>query len=284
MRRAVVALTAILVIVFLMQSMTQMVAVEANPYNYISPYIFIESPTIAKSEIYQTTSIPIKVTVFPGPKINLVDIYYILDGGPNIKLSIIRYENSAGYFGRGTLDNLTDGYHTLKAFSHDAQGSLISDYQGKILSDSRTFLVNTTFRYPTLLLSPMNITYYIGEEVLLTYTIDDSKYTVYYELDNSRQTHLTGNTTLSGLSEGQHTIKAGAYNVSTGIYSKQTAYFEMNTTKPAPTSTPTPTPIEVGGNDSSILSTSELIIPVIIVVGICLILGSLLKRRHVVKR
>jgi hypothetical protein len=276
--RAIFALTTLLMILFLMEPLAQMVAVKANPYNYIKPQIFIESPTLAKSEIYQTTSIPIEVTVYPGPKINLVDIYYILDGGPNIKLSITRYENSVGYFGRGTLDNLTNGYHTLK-------GSLISDYQGKILSDSITFLVNTTFRFPTLLLSPNNSTYN-SKEIPLTYTIDDSKYLVYYELDNSGQTRLTGNTTLSGLSEGQHTIKAFAadFMTDTGIYSKQTANFEINTTKTAPTSTPTPTPIEVGGNDSSFLSNSELIVAVAVVACICLVLGLLLKRNNVVKR
>jgi hypothetical protein len=106
-------LTSFLVIIFLIQPIAQMVAVRANPYNYIKPQIFIESPYTDKTEIYQTTSIPVEVTVYPGPKINLVDIFYILDGGPNIKLSIIRYENSVGYFGRGTLDNLTNGYHTL---------------------------------------------------------------------------------------------------------------------------------------------------------------------------
>ena len=54
------------------------------------------------------------------------------------------------------------------------------------------------------------------------------------------------------------------------------------TPSPTPTIgllTSTPTPIEVGGNDSIILSNSELIIAVIVVVGICMIVGLLLKRR-----
>jgi hypothetical protein len=160
-----------------------------------------------------------------------------LDGGPNIKLRIVRYENSAGYFGRGTLENLTNGYHTLRAYAYDAEGKMIT-YQGIILTDSRTFTVNTTFVYPTILLSPNNITY-SSKEIPLTYTIDNSTYTVYYELDNSRQTTLAGNTTLSGLSEGQHTITAGAYNVNTGIYSKQTANFNIDITNPSPVPTPT---------------------------------------------
>jgi len=269
-------LTAVLVIIFLMQPIAQMGVVEANPYNVISPYLFIESPDASPWVIYQTTSIPIEVEVLPAPKTILVELSYILDGGPNVKLRIIRYENSVNCFGKGTLNNMTDGYHKVTAVSVDSNGN--------VLSDSTTFLVNTTLRFPTLLLSPNNTTYY-SKEIPLTYTINDPKYSVSYQLDNLRQTQLTGNTTLSELSEGQHTITAHAtdHKTDTGLYSKQTANFEINTTKPAPTSTPTPTPIEVGGNDSIILSNSELIIAVIIVVGICMILGLLLKRRLVVK-
>jgi hypothetical protein len=59
-----------------------------------------------------------------------------LDGGSNITLGITRYETSSGIFGIGTLDNLTDGYHTVEAYSTDTQGNTISS--------STTFLVDTT--------------------------------------------------------------------------------------------------------------------------------------------
>ena len=231
-------LTSFLVIIFLMQPITQMVTVKANPYSFIKPNLSINSPSPANTEIYQTTSVPMEVVVYPGQNTTLADIFYILDGGPNIKLDIVRYENSVACYGRGAIDNLTDGFHTLRAFSHNAQGNLIANYQGKILTSSITFLVNTTFRYPTLLLSPMNITYNIGEDIPLTYIIDETKYTVYYQLDNSVQTRLTGNTTLSGLSQGQHIITAHASD-QTGTYSKQTANFTIETFNPSPTAAPT---------------------------------------------
>ena len=232
MRRAVFALNAILMIIFLLQPLSQMVAVEANPYNVISPYLFIESPDASPWVIYQTTSIPIEVEVLPAPNTNLVEISYILDGAPNVKLSITRYETSLTCFGKGTLNNLTDGYHKVIAVSVDSKGN--------VLSDSTTFLVNTTLRFPTLLLSPNNITYY-SKEIPLTYTINDPKYWVYYQLDNLKQMHLTGNTTLSSLSEGQHTITAVAsdHKTGTGLYSKQIANFTIDTINPSPTPTPT---------------------------------------------
>jgi hypothetical protein len=233
MRRAVVTLTAILVIIFLMEPIAQFEAVEANPYNFIKPYLFIESPDASPWVIYQTTSIPIEVEVLPAPKTNLVDLSYILDGSPNVKLSITSYETSLTSFGKGTLSNLTDGYHKVTAVSVDSKGN--------VLSGSTTFLVNTTLRFPTLLLSPNNITYY-SKEIPLTYTINDPKYTVYYRFDNSsKQITLTGNTTLSGLSEGQHTITAVAsdHKTGTGLYSKQIANFTIDTINPTPTPTPT---------------------------------------------
>jgi hypothetical protein len=226
-------LTSLLVIIFLMQPMTQVVVVDANPYNFIKPYLFIESPDASPWVIYQTTSIPIEVEVLPAPKTNLVEISYILDGAPNVKLSITRYETSLTCFGKGTLGNLTDGYHKVTAVSVDSEGN--------VLSGSTTFLVNTTLRFPTILLSPNNITYY-SKEIPLTYTINDPKYTVYYRLDDSsKQITLTGNTTLTGLSEGQHTITAVAsdHKTGTGLYSKQTANFTIDTINPTPTQTPT---------------------------------------------
>lgn len=227
MRKAVYA-TAILIIIFLAQS----VAVEANPYNFMSPYLFIESPDASPWVIYQTNNIPIEVQVLPAPNTNIVEISYILDGSPNVKLGIIRFETSLTCVGKGTLGNLTDGYHKVTAVSTDSKGN--------VLSHSTTFLVNTTLRFPTLLLSPNNITYY-SKEIPLTYTINDPKYTVYYRLDNSsKQMTLMGNTTLSGLSEGQHTITAVASDLKTGtgLYSRQITNFTIDTTNPTPTATP----------------------------------------------
>jgi hypothetical protein len=271
MRRAVI-LTAIVALIFLVELIPQMVAVEANPYNYISPYIFIESPDASPWVIYQTTSIPIEVEVLPAPKTNLVDLSYILDGGPNVKLSITITETSATYFGKGTLGNLTNGYHTVTALSVDSKGN--------VLSESTKFLVNTTLIFPALLLSPNNTTYY-SKEIPLTYTINDPKYTVFYRLDNSRQTQLTGNTTLSGLSEGQHTITAHAtdHKTDTGLYSKQTANFIIDTTYPTPTPSPilptSPTATDSTGNSISVpLSTLivVLLVSVIIIVSLLLLL------------
>jgi hypothetical protein len=268
MRKTVYA-TAILIIIFLAQS----IAVEANPYNFISPYLFIESPDASPWVIYQTNNIPIEVEVLPAPNTNLVEISYILDGSPNVKLGITRFETSLTCFGKGTLENLTDGYHKVTAVSTDSKGN--------VLSHSTTFLVNTTLSFPTLLLSPNNITYY-SKEIPLTYTIDDPKYTVYYRLDDrSKQTTLTSNTTLTGLSEGQHTITAVAtdHKTGTGLYSKQTAHFTIDTTSPIPTATPYLPP----NRNAPHLDPTFYLLPISIILAIIITAIVIYRRRKISK-
>jgi len=231
--RCTVLATAILAIFFLIIPLAPRVGTEAQ---YPSgPTITIEYPKTYREEIYQTSNVPVKVDVatyelVTGKKA-VVNMYYSLDGGHIVLLSFSRIKDSTSYSGTGTLDNLTDGYHTLNVFS--------TDTQGEVLSDSQQFLVNTTFRYPTILLSPMNTTYY-SKDIPLTYTIDSPKY-VFYQLDDSQdwwKEPLEGNTTLLGLSEGQHTIKIRASDEN-GVYSKQTANFTIDTINPTPAPTPT---------------------------------------------
>ena len=163
-----------------------------------------------------------------------MDIYYSLDGGPKTELSITTFGTSTDKFGVGTLENLTDGFHTVTAYS--------TDTQGKTITHSVTFLVNTTIIFPTLLLTPTNTTYNT-KEIPLTYIIDDPKYMVSYRLDPinvpmmDTPKLLYGNTTLSGLSEGKHTITVKAFDFDNGLYSKQTVNFTVDTTNPFPTPT-----------------------------------------------
>lgn len=223
MRRAVFALTTVLVIIFLMQPLTQIVTVKRNFLH--SPSIGIESPESYKvGKVYQETSVFVAISIhqfFNSSEIT--DVFYSLDGTANRTLSISNNHNIT-YLATGTIENLTNGYHFLRAFTLDAQG--------KSMSISTTFLVNTTFSYPTLLLSPQNITY-SKNEVPLNYTIDrEAKYVVCYSLDNSKNyTSLTSNITLTGLSEGKHRLTIKTMN-GNSIYSEKIVYFEIDTAKP----------------------------------------------------
>jgi hypothetical protein len=221
MRRAVFALTAILVIVFLIAPIAQMVAVKGNFLT--GPSIGIASPESYKvGRVYQETNVDLAISIYQfGNSSEITAVSYSLDGSLNRTLNILN-DTKKYYLATGTMENLTNGYHFIGAYTLDAQG--------KSMSTSTTFLVNTSFSYPTLLLSPQNITY-TKNEVPLTYIINKEAKYVGYVLDNSSGNSLTGNTTLSDLSEGQHEVTIKAMN-GFSIYSENKVYFEINTAKP----------------------------------------------------
>ena len=270
------AATVILVTVFLMATLAQFGGVEANPGIpgiFDAPTIDIDSPHMYPGDIYQETSIPIEVRVSPFQTgIEVVDMYYSLDDGPNITLSMFTIEDYTAIFGEGTLDNLTDGNHTVKAFSTDTQGNIIS-------SRPTTFQVNTTIRFSPFLLSPTNTTYN-SQEIPFTYSLDESKYVVYNSIDKHSSYMIKGNTTLAELSEGQHTIIAIAYDLNYVIYSKQKAFFTIDTSY-TPTSSPEPT--SMPNNEPQ--SVDQQVILGVAVTAVVVLIGLgfliyLMKRKH----
>ena len=222
-------LTSFLVVIFLLHSITPLSTVEGNPIP-TSPIIVIASPEpYEKGKIYQETTVHVAVIILQSSKSpKITDISYSLDGNTKMPLNT-SFQNAFGktqYNATGTIENLTNGYHSLTTYALDTQS--------KVLSSSTTFLVNTTFSYPKFLLSPTN-TSYSKNEVPLTFSTGRAiRPVIYYSLDDSSYTGgivLTYNTTLSGLSEGQHKLTIKAENVFAN-YSENTVYFEINTAKP----------------------------------------------------
>ena len=257
-------LTSFLMIIFLLQSITQLSTVEGNPIP-TSPIIVIASPEpYEKGKIYQETTVHVAIIILQSSKSpKITDISYSLDGNSKMPLNT-SFQNAFGktqYNATGTIENLTNGYHSLTAYALDTQN--------KVLSTSTTFLVNTTFSYPKFLLSPTNISY-SKNEVPLTFTIGRAiRPVVYYRLDDYSDSVggivLTYNTTLSGLSEGQHKLTIKAENVFAN-YSENTVYFEINTAKPE-------NPLGLG------TQTIALGIAVAVIVAVAVLAVILYKRR-----
>jgi len=218
MRRAVITLTAVLVIIFSVQLITQITTIKGDTVD-TTPPLGIESPiNYTSGKVYQESSIDIIIAIH---HTEITAISYSLDGNPNITLSILS-NNNIPYSATGTMENLTNGYHFLEVYSFDSKG--------ESLSTSTPFLVNTSFSYPKLLLSPLNITYN-KNEVSLIYTVNEpAKYDIYYSLGNNSYP-ISSNTTLTGLSDGQYRIKLSAITHNGYLFSENTVYFEINTAK-----------------------------------------------------
>ena len=101
------------------------------------------------------------------------------------------------------INNLTNGKHTVRVYSQDGNG--------KELSNAVEFTVDSSYNPPELLiLSPQNQTH-ATTELPLTYACVEKIVFAHYTLDNGSCVTLTGNTTLTGLTNGTHMIKITAW-------------------------------------------------------------------------
>ncbi len=135
-------LASFLVIIFLMQPIAQMLAVDANPISH--RFISVDSPEhYMVGKIYQETSVDVTAQIHMGFKqygfSGLISGLYSLDGNSNNSLTLTNDTYNVTYTATGKIANLTDGYHNLRIFALDSNG--------KELSTSTTFQVNTTFSY-----------------------------------------------------------------------------------------------------------------------------------------
>jgi hypothetical protein len=133
-------LTSILVIIFLLQPITQVIVVEANPFSGLS--IGIKSP---ENRVYNTTMISVIFNVdTPLQDTKIVKMSYSLDGSANRTLSVSSSQSSTfgipkvAYVGTGVLRNLGNGTHLLEVYAFDAKGKIWTYPTG------RTFMVNAT--------------------------------------------------------------------------------------------------------------------------------------------
>ena len=81
------------------------------------------------------------------------------------------------------------------------------------------------------ILSPENKTY-ATTSIPLTFTVDECTRWIAYSLDGKSNITITGNTTLSGLSEGTHTITVYANDTAGNMGTSSTVYFTVDTTPP----------------------------------------------------
>jgi hypothetical protein len=153
--------------------------------------------------------------------LEIISISYSLDDKTCVSLTNIT-KSSLVTFGpdgygfvvstRFILKNLSEGNHTLKAYSLDSSGNN--------MSTSMMFTVDLSYWSPypynnprLLLLSPENQTY-SGSELPLVFFMNGEIQSAYYFLDKEgiEPVSVNGNVTLTGLSEGSHEIYVCASN------------------------------------------------------------------------
>lgn len=279
--RAILALTTLLVIIFLMQPITQTTTVKGNFYPYGMPTVEFHSPLSAPYTIYVTSNVDISFDYNVQKNLTQVDFFsYSLDKNANSSLVSNKSSYNHYYYRYSvfkTLGNLANGNHTLTVYVYFANRT-VSSIRDMI------FAIDTAYVPPKpIVISPLNQATYNTKQVPLTY-INSEAISGFYSLDTPDGAPVwiafTGNfTTLSNLSEGSHKLRLSlimhTHMSNEYEYFHQTIYFSIDSNQAIPILTPIPTPIEVGGNDSNMLNQTTLTAIVIAVVVLSIALGSL---------
>lgn len=170
-----------------------------------SPTIEILSP---ENRTYTSNSVLLNFTTSEATSW----IGYSLDGHANVSI-----------VGNTTLQELPNGSHSLIVYANDTAENTGS-------SDKVYF---TTSSPSVLITSPENKTYETGD-IPLTILVNESVSWLAYSLDNNPNVTIVGNTTLSGLSSGGHTIIAYANDTVGNMGISQRVSFTVGKQEPFP--------------------------------------------------
>lgn len=172
----------------------------------IAPSVEIRSPISSYTKVYSNTTIEIEIVVAnfkDAPEIQ--KIYYSLDGHTLTLANMTKEDklvtfadNKTGYiyYGRAVLENLPEGNYTLIVHVMDANS--------KTIGSTVNFTIDLDYKPPTFL-SPQNQTHY-SSQVPLTFCVYEEIVYAYYSLNGGAPVYVTGNTTLTGLSDGPNQL------------------------------------------------------------------------------
>jgi hypothetical protein len=243
MKKTALALIFVLAILFSAVARMQTLKVAKANY-YPPPSIEVFSP-FPPPVVYSNASVQlyVRVNVLPREP-DITFIRYSLDGKSNVTLANLTKEDNVWYWTategvlaqgkafsvEASLGKLADGNHALTVYAHYADG--------KEMSRSTEFTVDTHYKYPeVVILSPQNKTY-AAAEVPLIWACDEQKIVADYTLDLLSHTPLyayftlsgnaalLGNTTLTGLSNGTHTLTV--YVITERGSASQTVHFTIS--------------------------------------------------------
>jgi hypothetical protein len=137
------------------------------------------------------------------------------------------------------LTNLGDGVHSLRIYAYGTgvvEGCQWSPYTSVGINSSSDlvfFRLDTTSPIISVL-SVENKTY-ASPDVPLNFTVNESVSELKYSLDGQGNVTIAGNTTLTGLSYGEHNVTVYATDIAGHTGASETAYFSISALEPFPT-------------------------------------------------
>ena len=171
-----------------------------TPIGYVNvpPTISIVLP---ENKTYNVNHVPLTFTADK----SALWIRYSLNGQANLTIT-----------GNTTLTELADAPHSITVYATDIFGTEAS---AKVY-----FTIDTP---PNItILSPQNKTYN-ATDIPLTFNIDETAPWIGYSLDNQANVTITGNTTLTGLADGAHSITVYANDTAGNTAASETIHFSI---------------------------------------------------------
>jgi hypothetical protein len=248
MKRAVVLVVALLSSAVVGALFVNLAEANFMPPDAPPPIVTVQLP---ENKVYTENSIPVAFTVEMspcGPNV-IGDFTYTLDGATR---TLLNTEVSGGpqvYSCKSALSGLSEGTHSLGiAVSGAYYGVMLYgvhyyvDVSGG--SDMVVFIVNTAEPRVSVL-SPKPSKTYNATALSLDFTVSEPTASLSYSLDGRASVAVAGNTTLSGLSSGTHTIVVQAEDLAGSVGSSSPVTFTVETqgpeqpggSQPAPSST-----------------------------------------------
>jgi hypothetical protein len=183
----------------------------------------------------------------PSYSCNVSSIQYYLDGEFAGDLTEIPQDSKFISLST-TLDGLADGEHSLEIktttngrYWHQVGGFEAGDTPAWDDSDAPIYdssgLVNFTIKItsPSVsVLSPVNKTYDVSD-VPLSFTVKEPISQINYSLDGKEDLLILGNTTLTGLANGDHNLTVYAKDEAGNIGVSKTIFFSIKVPEPFPT-------------------------------------------------
>ena len=194
-----------------------------------------------ESKTYSVKTVPliIRCTVYPyyekwyGISKEIVEIFYSIDERANVTVPITfsRGEGDAIYAdeiyaAETVLSGLSDGSHKVVAYA--------KDQNGEVYARERAFKVDTTV--PEISVFSLANKTYNACDLPLNFTVNESVWNIKYSLDGEKNVNIEGNTTLFGLSYGEHNVTVYASDYVGNIGASETIAFTIVEPKPEPES------------------------------------------------
>jgi len=248
MKRTALALTLILALLFSAVSGVQLTNLaKADPIVYTDfkdLSIVISSPV--RNGTYHLSNVMFSFNVTKplewstsllnpyNPRVKLISVSYRLDGAIHGPFVVINSELNSTFEYSENLTNLKDGVHYLQAsYSGISQSiDLNHPWLSHVIvingSSEIVYFTVETEKIPPIIsiLSLGNRTYYTPD-IPLNFTVNEAVSQISYVLDGQESETIAGNTTLTGLTDGAHSITVYAKDLAGNTGASETINFSV---------------------------------------------------------